>query len=52
VTVLALVAGFLAAAGVLALGGDALVLVFPALAFAYGVLRWRIGQRYGGLDCG
>jgi len=48
VAVASLVAGFLAAAGVLALGGDVLIFVFPALCVLYGALHWRIARHYGG----
>lgn len=47
VCVLTLVAGFLCAAGVLALGGDVLVFVAPLLFSVYGATRWWLARRYG-----
>ena len=51
VAVLSLVGGFLCAAGVLALGGDILLWVFPALCVSYGLARAWLGRRYGGIGC-
>lgn len=45
------VAGFLCAAGVLALGGDDLMWVLPVMALTYSATKWLIGRRYGGLGC-
>jgi RsiW-degrading membrane proteinase PrsW (M82 family) len=48
---LSLVGGFLCAAGVLALDGDILIWVAPALSMIYGVTHWWLGRRYGGAGC-
>jgi hypothetical protein len=44
-------AGFLCSAGVLALHGDDLIWVLPAMALTYAVAKWLVGRRYGGLGC-
>jgi hypothetical protein len=44
-------AGFLCAAGVLALHGDDLILVLAAMALTYAAANWLVGRRYGGLGC-
>ncbi|HEY0180991.1 MAG TPA: hypothetical protein VGC30_15355 [Dokdonella sp.] len=46
-----LVGGFLAAAHAVALGGDALIWVFPLQAVAYGLARTVLLRRYGGRGC-
>ena len=51
VAALSLVGGFLCASGVITLDGDILIWVFPALCFIYGVTRWLVARRYGGLGC-
>ncbi len=51
VCVASLVGGFLAAAHVVALGGDILIWVFPLVCFSYGVMRWVLARRYGGGGC-
>ena len=51
VAALSFVAGVLSAMGVVALGGDDLIWVFPALALTYAAARWLVGRRYGGLGC-
>jgi hypothetical protein len=48
---LSLVGGFLCAAGVLALEGDILIWVAPALSMIYGVTHLWLGRRYGGTGC-
>ncbi|HET6805701.1 MAG TPA: hypothetical protein VFH59_09705 [Frateuria sp.] len=45
---LSLVAGFLAAAGVLALDGSILIWVFPVLMFSYAAARWWVLVRHFG----
>jgi hypothetical protein len=52
VSVASLAGGFLCASGVIALDGDVLIWVMPALAFVYGVTHLIVGRRYGGLGCG
>ena len=47
VCALSIAIGFLCAANVLALGGDMLVFVFPALIVIYVLARWPIARRYG-----
>lgn len=47
VCALSITAGFLCAANVFALGGDALIFVFPALIVIYVLVRWPIARRYG-----
>ena len=51
VAALSFVAGVLSAMGVVALGGDDLIWVLPALALTYAAARWLVGRRYGGLGC-
>ncbi|GAA0712195.1 hypothetical protein [Dokdonella soli] len=51
ICVLCLVGGFLCAAGVLTVGGDVLIWVFPVLCVSYGAARWQLARRYGGLGC-
>jgi hypothetical protein len=51
VGVLSLVGGFLAAAGVVALGGDVLIWVYPALCLTYGIAHATLLRRYGGGGC-
>ena len=41
------VAGFLCAAGVLALGGDDLMFVLPLISLSYAASNWMVGRRYG-----
>jgi len=49
VATFSLIGGFLAAAGVLAIGGDILIWVFPLMMFSYGLARWWVvTRRYGG----
>ena len=48
VAVLSLIGGFLCAAGVLRLGGDVLIWVFPLLLVSYSLGRARMARRYGG----
>lgn len=48
VSALTLMAGFLAAAGVVKLDGSMLMLVFPAMVLCYGLVRWRLVRNYGG----
>ena len=52
VAALSMAGGFLCAAGVLALGGDILLWVFPALCLSYSAARALFARRYGGLGCG
>lgn len=47
VAALSMIGGFLSAAGVLALDGTVLFLVFPVLMTCYGVTRWWVARRYG-----
>ncbi len=47
VGVASLVAGFLAAAGVIVLDGSILIWVFPALAGTFGVARMMAARRFG-----
>ena len=47
VCALSITVGFLCAANVLALGGDLLIFVFPALIVVYVLVRWPIARRYG-----
>ncbi len=51
VAALSLVGGFLAAAHVVALDGDILIWVFPALCATYGVARLLLARRYGATSC-
>lgn len=51
VAALSLVGGFLAAAHVVALDGDILIWVFPALCGTYGVARLLLARRYGSTSC-
>jgi len=46
-----LVGGFLAAAHVVAFGGDILLWVFPLVCVSYGMSRWLLARRYGGAGC-
>lgn len=46
------IAGFLCAAGVLALGGDDLMFVLPGMALAYAAANWLVGRRYGAAGWG
>ena len=46
-----LLGGFLAAAHVIALGGEVLLWVFPLVCVSYGTSRWLLGRRYGGAGC-
>lgn len=48
VAVLSLIGGFLCAAGVLRLGGDVLIWVFPLLLVSYSLSRGEVARRYGG----
>jgi hypothetical protein len=48
---LTLVGGFLCAAGVLALDGDILIWVAPALSMIYGVTHIWLGRRYDSTGC-
>ena len=48
VAVLSLIGGFLCAAGVLRLGGDVLIWVFPLLLVSYSLSRGEMARRYGG----
>ncbi len=52
VAALSMAGGFLCAAGVLVLGGDILLWVFPALCLSYSAARALFARRYGGLGCG
>jgi hypothetical protein len=45
-----LIGGFLAGGGVLHLGGDVLIWVFPALMASYGVAYQRVARHYG-IEC-
>lgn len=47
VSAASLVGGFLAASGVLHLGGDVLIWVFPALMACYGTAYGRVARHYG-----
>ena len=51
VAALTFAAGVLCAAGLVALGGDDLMWVLPALALTYAFARWLVGRRYGGSGC-
>lgn len=51
VCIASLVGGFLAAAQVVALGGDVLIWVFPLVCLSYGAARWLLARRYGGAGC-
>jgi hypothetical protein len=51
VAALSFIAGVLSAMNVVALGGDDLIWVMPALGLTYAAARWLIGRRYGGLGC-
>lgn len=51
VCALTLVGGFLSASGVLALDGDVLIWVAPALSVFYGVTHLWLGRGYGRTDC-
>ncbi len=46
-----LVAGFLSAVHAIALDGDVLIWVLPALCLSYGVARLLFARRYGGAGC-
>jgi len=46
-----LIGGFLSAVHAIALDGDVLIWVFPALCFSYGAARVLIARRYGGSGC-
>ena len=52
VAALSLIGGFLSAAGLVALDGDVLIWVFPALCLSYSAARWFYARRYGGMGCG
>ena len=52
VAALSMAGGFLCAAGVLVLGGDILLWVFPALCLSYSAARALFARRYGGMGCG
>lgn len=52
VSALSLVGGFLSASHVVSFDGDILIWVFPVLCLIYGVTRWYVGRRYGGVGCG
>ena len=52
VAALSLIGGFLCASGVLVLGGDILIWVFPALCLAYSAAHALFARRYGGVGCG
>ena len=52
VATLSLIGGFLCAAGVLVLGGDILIWVFPALCLSYSAAHALFARRYGGVGCG
>lgn len=47
VSATSVVAGFLAGSGVLRMGGEALIWVFPLLMASYGIARNRVARRYG-----
>src|SRR5258708_7136801 len=47
VAALSLIGGFLSAAGLVALDGDVLIWVFPALCLSYSAVRWFYARRYG-----
>ena len=51
VCIASLIGGFLAAAHVLALGGDILLWVFPLVCVSYAASRWLLARRYGGAGC-
>jgi hypothetical protein len=51
IAVLSLVGGFLAAAGVVHVGGDLLIWIYPALCVVYGVTQVVLSRRYGGSGC-
>ncbi|HZP64949.1 MAG TPA: hypothetical protein VFB32_01455 [Rudaea sp.] len=51
VSALSLAAGFLNAAHVIAVDGDILMWVFPAICIVYGATRLWVGKRYGGIGC-
>jgi hypothetical protein len=52
VAAVSLVGGFLSASGVIHVDGDILIWVFPSLCLSYGLARWIVGRRYGGVGCG
>lgn len=52
VATLSMIGGFLCSAGVLAVDGDILIWVFPALCIAYGMAHLAFARRYGGSGCG
>ena len=52
VSALSLVGVFLSASHVVSFDGDILIWVFPVLCLIYGVTRWYVGRRYGGVGCG
>jgi len=45
------IAGFLCAAGVLALGGDDLMFVLPLISVSYAASNWMVSRRYGNVGC-
>jgi hypothetical protein len=47
ISVLGLIGGFLSMAGVVKLGGSALMWVFPVIMWTYSVTRWYVLRRYG-----
>lgn len=51
VSVLSLIGGFLSAAHVVALDGDILIWVFPALCLTYGATHVMLRRRYGADGC-
>ena len=48
ICVASLIGGFLAAARLVAFGGDVLIWVFPLVCVSYCTARWLLGRRYGG----
>ena len=46
-----LIGGFLCTVGAIALDGDVLIWVLPALCFSYGISRLLFARRYGGSGC-
>lgn len=51
VAALSFIAGVLSSMRLVALGGDDLMFVLPALALTYSAARWIVGRRFGGLGC-
>lgn len=51
VSAVSLVAGFLQTVNVIAVGGDILIWVFPALCVSYSLSRLYFTHRYGGSGC-